>query len=137
MTKERESGAKEQSGIAASFGFAARGIVGSLRRERNIKIMLLAAALAVGAGFFFGLSGAEWTVVVLCCGLVLSAELFNTAVETVVDLVSPNYHELAGRAKDVAAGAVLTLSFATMVVGLVIFFPKVVDWMKATGMIGE
>ena len=104
-----------------SFGFAFQGLRFAVRTERNIKVMLAGGALAVVLGLALGISAVEWAVVLLCCGCVLCAELMNTAVETVVDLVSPEFHPLAGHAKDIAAAAVWVLSALVGVAGLVIF----------------
>ena len=104
-----------------SFLFAFQGLKAALRSERTIKVMAVMGAAAVVAGFVVGLDATSWCVLLLCCGCVLGAELMNTAVETVVDLVSPEYHPLAGRAKDVAAAAVWTLCAFVAVVGIVLF----------------
>ena len=98
-----------------------------LRTERNIKVMLGGFAFAVAVGLFLGLSPTQWGLILLCCGAVLCAELLNTAVETVVDLVSPEYHPLAGRAKDIAAAAVWVLCVFVGVVGLVVFGSVILD----------
>ena len=74
-------------------------------------------------GFGLGITRGEWVVVCLCIGLVISAELFNTAIERLVDLVSPQRHPLAGQVKDIAAGAVLVCALAAIAVGLIIFVP--------------
>lgn len=104
-----------------SFLFAFQGLKAALRSERTIKVMVVMGAAAVVAGLVVGLDATSWCVLLLCCGCVLGAELMNTAVETVVDLVSPEYHPLAGRAKDVAAAAVWTLCAFVAVVGVVLF----------------
>lgn len=104
-----------------SFLFAFQGLRAALRSERTIKVMAVMGAAAVVAGLVVGLDATSWCVLLLCCGCVLGAELMNTAVETVVDLVSPEYHPLAGRAKDVAAAAVWTLCAFVAVVGVVLF----------------
>lgn len=104
-----------------SFLFAFQGLRAALRSERTIKVMAGMGAAAVVAGLVVGLDATSWCVLLLCCGCVLGAELMNTAVETVVDLVSPEYHPLAGRAKDVAAAAVWTLCAFVAVVGIVLF----------------
>ena len=104
-----------------SFLFAFQGLKAALRSERTIKVMAGMGAAAVVAGLVVGLDATSWCVLLLCCGCVLGAELMNTAVETVVDLVSPEYHPLAGRAKDVAAAAVWTLCAFVAVVGVVLF----------------
>ena len=89
-----------------SFLFAVQGFRFAVRSERNIKVMLCGGALAVVAGLVLQLDLLSWGIIFLCCGVVISAELVNTAIETVVDLVSPEFHPLAGRAKDIAAAAV-------------------------------
>lgn len=107
--------------LIKSFLFAMQGFVFALRTERNIKIMLGGLVFAVVMGFVCQCNVAEWGVVLLGCGAVLSAELMNTSIETIVDLVSPEYHELAGRAKDIAAAAVYTLCVLVGIMGVVVF----------------
>ena len=99
-----------------SFLFAVQGFRFAVRSERNIKVMLCGGALAVVAGLVLQLDLLSWGIIFLCCGVVISAELVNTAIETVVDLVSP-----AGRAKDIAAAAVWVLSLMVALVGLAVF----------------
>ena len=114
------------SNLLNSFAFAFKGIARAIRDERSIRLQLLAAIGVVAFGAVVGLSAVEWALVALCCGGVLGAELLNTAIEYVVDLVSPEWRELAGRAKDAAAGGVLVVSLAAAIVGLVVFVPKLV-----------
>lgn len=104
-----------------SFLFAVQGFRFAVRSERNIKVMLGGGAFALVMGAILQIDALSWAIVLLCCGVVISAELLNTAVETVVDLVSPEFHPLAGRAKDVAAAAVWVLSVVVAVVGVVVF----------------
>lgn len=104
-----------------SFLFAVQGFRTAVATERNIKVMICAGVLAVVAGLLVGLDPLSWAIVLLCCGVVIMAELFNTAVETIVDLVSPEFHPLAGRAKDIAAAAVWFLSAVVAVVGVIVF----------------
>ncbi len=111
----------DHPGFRKSFLFAMQGFRTAVTTERNIKVMLAAGACAVVAGLVVGLDLLSWAVVILCCGVVVMAELFNTAVETVVDLVSPEFHPLAGRAKDIAAAAVWVLSTLVAVVGVLVF----------------
>ena len=73
------------------------------------------------AGIHFGITPTEWCIVIICFGLVLAAEGFNTAIERLVDLVSPDYHPIAGDVKDVAAGAVLICAIAAAIIGGIIF----------------
>lgn len=112
---------RDHPGFRKSFLFAIQGFRTAVRTERNIKVMLAVGALAVVAGLVIGLDLVSWGVIILCCGVVIAAELLNTAVETVVDLVSPEFHPLAGRAKDIAAAAVWTLSLAVAVVGILVY----------------
>ncbi|MFD2785695.1 diacylglycerol kinase family protein [Hymenobacter rubripertinctus] len=109
---------------AASFGHALRGVGAALRTEVHLWFHAAATVAVVALGLYCGLARWEWVAVVLSVGAVWCAELVNTAVEAVVDLVSPQYHPLAGRAKDVAAGAVLVMALAAAVVGVVVFGPR-------------
>lgn len=118
---------KEKFSLAArsrSFRYALNGIRLLLRTEHNARIHLLAAVLAVGAGFFFGISPGEWTAVVIVIALVFAAEAVNSSVEAMCDRFSPGYDEAVGRVKDLAAGAVLICAVAAAVVGFLIFIPK-------------
>ena len=91
-----------------SFGYAWQGIRCCVGKEQNLG---------------FGITRSEWMAIVICIGLVIAAELFNSAIERLVDLVSPQRHPVAGQVKDIAAGAVLVCALAAMVVGLIIFVP--------------
>ena len=106
------------------FVYAGRGIADLLLHHRNAKIHLLAAVVAIGSAATFKISRVEWCLVVLCIGVVLAAEAMNTALEYLTDLVSPEYHELARKTKDMAAGAVLLVAFAAAIVGALVFVPK-------------
>lgn len=106
-----------------SFGYAFKGIASLIRKEHNAWIHCTAIVLVTLAGFHFSITPTEWCMVILCFGLVLAAEGFNTAIERLVDLVSPDYHPIAGDVKDVAAGAVLICAIASAIVGLIIFIP--------------
>ena len=108
---------------AASFGHAVRGVGAALRTEVHLWFHAVATAAVLGLGLYCGLARWEWAAVALSVGAVWCAELLNTAIEAVVDLVSPEYHPLAGRAKDVAAGAVLVMALAALVVGVLVFGP--------------
>ncbi len=104
-----------------SFLFALQGFRTAVRQERNIKVMLGGGAAAIVAGIIVGLDLMSWAIIALCCGVVISSELVNTAIETVVDLVSPEFHPLAGRAKDIAAASELVLCVAVGIVGLLVY----------------
>jgi diacylglycerol kinase len=104
-----------------SFLFALQGFRTALRQERNIKVMLAGGAFAVAMGLILRIDAVSWAVVLVCCGMVIAAELLNTAIETVVDLVSPEFHPLAGQAKDIAAAASWVLSLTAAVVGVIVY----------------
>ncbi len=107
-----------------SFGYAFRGIATLFREQVNARIHLLAVILITGLGLWLGLSASEWCDIVICMALVIMAEAINTALEYLVDLASPEYHVLAGKAKDVAAAAVLLSVIFCAVVWALIFVPK-------------
>lgn len=107
-----------------SFVYAFQGLRELLKSQPNATLHLVAASLAVGAGFYLGISRLEWMAVAGCIAAVLAAEAFNTALEYLTDLVSPGHHPLAGKAKDVAAAGVLLTALGAAVVGLLIFLPK-------------
>jgi diacylglycerol kinase (ATP) len=109
---------------AASFGHAFRGVAVALRSELHLQFHAVATVLVLGLGYYFRLSTTEWALVALSVASVWAAELFNTAIETLTNLVSPGYHPLAGKAKDVAAGAVLLAALGAVVVGGLVFVPK-------------
>ncbi len=108
-----------------SFVYAWRGLLLLIRQEHNAWIHLSAAAGVVIAGFCFKITQLEWIAVVFCIGLVLAAETFNTAIEKLANVVSPDWNELIGKVKDVAAGAVLICAITAAIVGLIIFIPYV------------
>ena len=107
--------------LIRSFGYAIQGIIAATREQLNVKIHLLAIAVVTAAGYYYHLTAPEWCWVVLCFGMVLSAELLNSAIENLVDLVSPGHHRLAGKVKDMAAGAVLVTAICAGVIAILIF----------------
>ena len=107
-----------------SFVYAGRGIRLVFSSEANMKIHIVVATLVVICGFIFNINTTEWIACLLCIGLVFGAEMINTAIENVVDLASPDYQELAGKAKDIAAGAVLICAIVSVIIGILIFLPK-------------
>jgi diacylglycerol kinase len=106
-----------------SFGFAFKGLKTLVVTQPHARIHLVAIGVVALAGYFTRLSAVEWAVLVVCMALVLALEAVNTALELLTDLVSPEYHPLAGKAKDVAAAAVLIAAIGAIVVALLIFGP--------------
>ena len=94
--------------------------------ELSIRMLALATVLTIGVGFYFSISALEWCAILLALGLVWAAEGRNTALERLTDLVSPGFHPLAGKAKDLAAGAVLLASVAAFLTGLIVFLSHLV-----------
>jgi diacylglycerol kinase (ATP) len=112
--------------FVGGFRCAWLGVVYMVRTQRNARIHLIMAALAVGLSWVLGLSPGEWAIILLVIGMVLAAEGFNTVAEVTVDLATAQqYMEAARIAKDVAAGAVLITAIIATVVGAVIFIPHI------------
>jgi len=108
----------------ASFGYAWAGLRYLLASQQNAWIHLAATLIVVTLCFVCELSVLEWSAILLCVGFVWTAEAFNTALEALVDLVSPEDHPLAKVAKDVSAGAVLIAAVVAVIVGTLIFLPR-------------
>ena len=108
-----------------SFGHAFRGLKVLLQTQPNARIHVAATILVVAAGALLRISPAEWALIAIAVMCVWAAEALNTAIEFVVDLASPDPHPLAGKAKDVAAGAVLIASIGSAVIGGFVFGPHV------------
>lgn len=123
----RESGSNDRSdySLAKAFKNAGAGIAYAMKTQRNVRIDLAFAVIAIVLGFILKISVTQWAVVCLCISSVIGMECMNTAVESVVDLVSPEYHILAKRAKDCAAGAVYLVAIASAAVGIIIFAPRI------------
>jgi len=110
-----------------SFEYAWRGIVYTVTTQPNFRRHIVVALIAVLAGWYYHLSLTEWCLVLLSIGTVWTAELVNTAIEHLTDIVSPDYNQLIGKVKDIAAGAVLFAAIAAAVVGLLIFVPHILE----------
>jgi diacylglycerol kinase (ATP) len=115
---------------AKSFTHAGRGIWIFLKSTHNAWIQLALLTCAVGFGFYFKIGGTEWLALALASGLVLTAEAVNTAIELGLDFVSPAYHRAARDAKDVAAGAALISALTAIVVGAIIFLPRIAERLR-------
>lgn len=111
----------------SSFGYAFQGIATAFKEGHNIQFQTIVGVVAIVLGFLLRISIGEWLAVIICIGAVISAECLNTAIEDCVDLASPDYHPTAKAAKDMAAGAVLVLSFAALAVGIIVFLPRILQ----------
>jgi len=107
-----------------SFNNAFNGWHYAFNTQPNIRIHLAVAILVILTGLITGLNKWEWGLILLCIGLVISLEIMNSAVEKLVDLVCPEYSKQAGMIKDLSAGAVLFSAVTAVIVGLIIFIPK-------------
>ena len=109
-----------------SFKYAFAGLISSLKTEQNMRIHILAVILVIIAGFVLKISLIEWCICITLCGMVIFAELINTAIETTVDIAMPEINEKAKLAKDISAAAVLVLAISSAIVGCIIFVPKII-----------
>jgi len=118
-------------GRVRSFGYAFKGLGTMVASQQNAWIHAVATLVVVLAGLRFDLSIVEWCLVVLTITLVWAAEALNTALEFLTDLASPDYHPLAAKAKDIAAGGVLITAIGSVLIGILIFGPYVMRSVKA------
>ncbi|MDR1774432.1 MAG: diacylglycerol kinase [Clostridioides sp.] len=118
---------RRHKGILPAFNDAINGILYTFKFERNMKIHYLGSALVLIVSLFLNLSKIEMIILFGSISLVVVAEMFNTAMEKAVDLVTEEYHPLAKIAKDVAAGAVLVSALNSVVVGYILFYDKLTD----------
>ena len=112
-------------GRIQSFKYVLNGILTLLRTQPNARIHALATLVVCAAGAYFKLQRSEWCWIILAIAFVWMAEAFNTALEFLADAVNPTYHPLVGKAKDVAAGAVLISAIGAAVIGGIVFWPYV------------
>ncbi len=110
-----------------SFVYAFKGIAYVVKTQHNAWIHLFAALLAIALGFTFSISQNEWIAIIICIGLVLACESLNTSIEVLCDARFPEYDKRAERIKDTAAGAVLLVAMASLIVGVIIFLPKIIQ----------
>ena len=110
-----------------SFKYATQGIFTSFKKEKNMKIHILIMILVIAAGTMLKISKLEWIICIILFSIVIAGELFNTAIETVVNMITTEKNEKAKIAKDVSAGAVLVLSIGAAIIGLMIFIPKILS----------
>lgn len=112
-----------------SLGYAFRGFKHAIKTELNLRIHIIALVLVFFLGVFAELSRLEWVVLIITSGVVISAELLNTAIEKLTDMVSPAHSDQAGKVKDIAAAAVLVLAIASVVIGVLIFYPHFLNYL--------
>lgn len=127
MKKQKNYIKQDNKRLLNSFKYAGKGIIETFKSEKNMKIHIFMTLFVIVLGFLLNISLSEWIICIILFSSVISLEIVNTAIETVVNLVSPNYNELAKRAKDLAAGAVLIAAIASAIIGIIIFLPKIIN----------
>ncbi len=110
--------------LVKSFSYAIKGFIKSFSEEANMRVHVMMTILVIISGFIFKVSRLEWIFLFFAIGLVIGAELLNTAIENLVDLVCMERNEKAGLIKDVSASFVMILAITAAIVGLIIFIPK-------------
>lgn len=118
---------KSKPSLLKSFYYAFQGIKVNILTERNLAIHFLVMLLVIVCGFVFKISVTEWLICILLFGFVITLELMNTAIETAIDICMPEINPKAKLAKDTSAGAVLVVAIVAVVIGIIIFGPKVLD----------
>ena len=110
-----------------SFTYNYEGLKYALLNEQSILVQLICAIIVIVLGFVFHLTKIEWIIIIIVIGLVLAFEFVNTAIEAVVDLASPGKHALAKIAKDTASTAVGIMALVSLIIGIIIFLPKIIN----------
>jgi diacylglycerol kinase len=108
-----------------SFKYAFNGLRILIKEEHNARIHLFAAIFVIIAGLFFNISMNEWIGVIFSIGLVFSLEIVNSSIENIADFISPERHEMIKKIKDLSASGVLISSITALIIGLIIFIPKI------------
>lgn len=116
--------------IIKSFAFALNGFKICFTSETNFKIHIVAAVVVVLLGFALSISAIEWLVVTGCIAFVLTMEMINTAIEKLCDVVQIDFHSGIKKVKDIAAGAVMLSAVCSLIIGVVIFLPKIIMYIK-------
>lgn len=111
--------------LIKSFKYAGEGVQHILRTQRNIRVHLALGLAALGAAVWLKVNVAEMAVLSLTVAFVIAAEMFNTAVEEIVNIIKPEAHPLAALIKNVAAAAVLAAAIGSIAVGALIFIPRI------------
>ena len=114
-----------------SMKYAWDGVIGAAT-ERSFQIHIVAAIVVCAFGFLFNISRVDWSIILICIGMVMGMEAMNSAVERLVDFVCPQLDPRAGKIKDLSAGAVLIVSAIAAVVGIIIFWPYILTLLSYT-----
>jgi diacylglycerol kinase len=125
MDSQQEKNAWRKVKYSEKFSNAFRGMYVAFRATSHAYVHVTAALAVIILGCYFDISNFEWIAIIFAIGFVLVSEAFNTAIEIDIDLTSPEYHPYARDTKDVAAAAVLLSVFTSVIVGLIVFLPKI------------
>lgn len=108
-----------------SIGYAFKGAYHLVKNEASIKVQLIIAVLMTIAGFYFKLSTTEWIIQILVIALIITIEAVNSTIEEIADFIHPDFHKRIGLIKDISAGAVFIFAIAAIIIGLIIYLPKI------------
>lgn len=117
---------KKSKSIIHSFKYATQGFISAFKTERNMKMHIFIMICVIIAGILLKINNFEWIICAILFGMVIGAELINTAIEITVDLAMPEKNEKAKLAKDIAAAGVFIVAIIAAIVGMLIFVPKVI-----------
>ena len=117
--------------LSSSLKYAFDGLKYAYKNEQSMTVHIVVTILVMMFGFIFEISSYEWIIVVLCIGIMMCVELVNTSIEAVVDLVTKKYDEKAKITKDVAAAVSVMFSITSIIVGLIIFAPKIINFIRS------
>ena len=117
--------------LSNSFKYAIQGFIQSFKAERNMKIHIFIMIFVILLGIFLKIDRFEWFICIILFGIVIAGELFNTAIETTVNIAMPYRDKKAKKAKDISASAVLVLALASAIVGGIIFIPKLISFFNS------
>lgn len=118
--------------LIKSIWFACLGLLEAFRLERNMKLHLIALIMVILFGIWFRIEAWEWVAALFCTALVISMEMVNTAIEKIMDHLHPDTHEQVRLIKNVSAGAVLFSAIISLIIGIIIFLPRI--WALVSGM---
>lgn len=113
--------------VGQSFKNAFNGFFQAVAKERNMKIHIVVAIMVIILGMLFKLDTPRWMAVIFAIGLVFVCELFNTAIELLTDMVSPEYSKQAKRVKDTSAAAVLVSAAISVIIGIIVFLGPIIN----------
>ena len=121
----------KSSSFFKSFKYAFDGLGSAFKTQRNLRIHVSVGTIAILIGLWLKISRADWAILIITIGIVLSLELLNTSLEAVVDLVSPEYHPLAKKSKDVGAASVLVGAIMSVVIGILVLGPPLIQFLTS------